>query len=164
MSYWLRHNVISRWLLTVCRVILGYYWLIDGYDKVFKGFDAKGFIMGAIAKPVLSPEGKVQYGAYGNFLKHFVLPNVNTFNFLVSWGELLVGLGLVVGAFTTAAVFFGLLMNFSYLLAGTVSINPIYIIVEFIILFAGYNAGRIGLDHWIIPWIRKHSFLPNETR
>lgn len=74
---------------------------------------------------------------------------------MVSWGELLVGLGLIFGTLTTAAAFFGLLMNFSYLLAGTVSINPTFILIQFFILVAGFNAGKIGLDYWVIPFLRK---------
>jgi thiosulfate dehydrogenase [quinone] large subunit len=46
-------------------------------------------------------------------------------------------------------------MNFSYLIAGTVSSNPLCILLDVIILAAGLNAGRIGLDRWLIPFIRK---------
>jgi uncharacterized membrane protein YphA (DoxX/SURF4 family) len=41
----------------------------------------------------------------------------------VSWGETLVGVGLILGAFTGIAALFGSLMNMNYLLAGAVSIN-----------------------------------------
>jgi thiosulfate dehydrogenase [quinone] large subunit len=40
-------------------------------------------------------------------------------------------------------------------LAGTVSHNPTDIFLGFIILTAGYNAGRFGLDRWVVPFIRK---------
>jgi thiosulfate dehydrogenase [quinone] large subunit len=43
----------------------------------------------------------------------------------VAYGELIVGIALLFGAFTGVAAFFGLFMNLNYLLAGTVSINPI---------------------------------------
>ncbi|MDQ0974933.1 hypothetical protein QFZ31_004811 [Neobacillus niacini] len=56
---------------------------------------------------------------------------------------------------TTAAMFFGLVMNFSFFLAGTVSHNPTDIFLGFIILTAGYNAGRIGLDRWVVPFFNK---------
>ncbi len=58
------------------------------------------------------------------------------------------GLGLILRAFTTAAAFFVLSLKFTYLLAGTISTNPLLIILAFIILVAGFNAGKIGLDHW----------------
>jgi hypothetical protein len=46
-------------------------------------------------------------------------------------------------------------MNFSFFLAGTVSHNPRDIFLGFIILTAGYNAGRFGLDRWVVPFFRK---------
>ena len=55
----------------------------------------------------------------------------------------------------TAAAFFALVMNFSYVMAGTISTNALCILLGVIIIAAGLNAGRIGLDHWVIPFIRK---------
>jgi thiosulfate dehydrogenase [quinone] large subunit len=46
-------------------------------------------------------------------------------------------------------------MNFSYVFAGTVSSNPLDILLGVIVLAAGFNAGRIGLDRWVIPFIHK---------
>jgi thiosulfate dehydrogenase (quinone) large subunit len=46
-------------------------------------------------------------------------------------------------------------MNFSFFLAGTVSHNPTDIFLGFIILTAGFNAGKYGLDYWVVPFIRK---------
>ncbi|MEH7081673.1 Crp/Fnr family transcriptional regulator, partial [Neobacillus drentensis] len=57
----------------------------------------------------------------------------------------------------------GLVMNFSFFLAGTVSHIPTDLFIGAIILFAGYNAGRIGLDRWVIPFIRKAAFKGNKA-
>ncbi|WP_428835498.1 hypothetical protein [Secundilactobacillus kimchicus] len=108
----------------------------------------------------MTPEGQPAYGWYTSFLKGFVQPHMSLFNVMVSWGELLVGLGLFFGTLATAAAFFGMVMNFAYLFAGTVSVDPLFIIIEIFILVAGFNASKIGLDRWIIPWLRDHvSFL-----
>jgi thiosulfate dehydrogenase (quinone) large subunit len=56
---------------------------------------------------------------------------------------------------TTAAMLFRLVMNFSFFLAGTVSHNPTDIFLEFNILTAGFNAGKYGLDYWVVPLINK---------
>ncbi|WP_312473305.1 DoxX family membrane protein [Neobacillus sp.] len=151
----LRENKISAVLLTVIRLYLGYSWFTAGLHKITGGFDAAGFLKGVTANPVKGPDGAVVYGWYVEFLKNFALPNVDFFNFIVPWGETLIGLGLLLGCLTTAAMFFGLVMNFSFFLAGTVSHNPTDIFLGFIILTAGYNAGRIGLDRWVVPFIRK---------
>lgn len=154
-NQFLREHKISAGILTVLRLYLGYSWFTAGYHKLTGGFDASGFLKGAIANPVKGPDGAVIFNWYVSFLKGFALPNIGFFNFVVPWGEVLIGLGLILGCLTTTAMFFGLLMNFSFFLAGTVSHNPRDIFLGFIILTAGYNAGRIGLDRWVIPFIRK---------
>jgi thiosulfate dehydrogenase (quinone) large subunit len=151
----LRENKIASVILTVLRLYLGYSWFTAGFHKLTGGFDAAGFLKGAIANPVKGPDGAVVFGWYVDFLKHIALPNVDVFNVLVPWGETLIGLGLILGCLTTTAMFFGLVMNFSFFLAGTVSHNPRDIFLGFIILTAGYNAGKIGLDRWVVPYFRK---------
>jgi uncharacterized membrane protein YphA (DoxX/SURF4 family) len=151
----LRENKIAAAILTVIRLYLGYAWLTAGFHKIVDGFDASGYLANAVANPVKGPDGSMVYGWYVSFLENFALPNIDLFNFLVPWGEALIGLGLLLGCLTTAAMFFGLVMNFSFFLAGTVSHNPTDIFLGFIILTAGYNAGKIGLDRWVVPFIRK---------
>jgi thiosulfate dehydrogenase (quinone) large subunit len=151
----LRENKISAAILTVIRLYLGYNWFTAGFHKIVDGFDASGYLGNAVANPVKGPEGDMVYGWYVNFLESFALPNIDVFNFIVPWGETLIGLGLLLGCLTTAAMFFGLVMNFSFFLAGTVSHNPTDIFLGFIILTAGYNAGRFGFDRWVVPFIRE---------
>jgi thiosulfate dehydrogenase [quinone] large subunit len=69
----------------------------------------------------------------------------------VSAGEFLVGLGLIVGLFTGIAAFFGGLMNANYLLAGTVSVNPLFFILATWLVLAWRIAGYYGLDRWVLP-------------
>jgi thiosulfate dehydrogenase (quinone) large subunit len=154
-NHFLRENKISAAILTIIRLYLGYAWFTAGFHKITGGFDAAGFLKGAIAKPVTGPDGNMVYGWYVNFLESFALPNIDVFNFIIPWGETLVGLGLMLGCLTTAAMFFGLVMNFSFFIAGTVSHNPTDIFLGFIILTAGYNAGKFGLDYWVVPFINK---------
>jgi thiosulfate dehydrogenase [quinone] large subunit len=159
----LRENKVAAAILTVLRLYLGYEWLTAGFHKLTGGFDASGFLKGAVANPVKGPDGSIVYTTYVGFLKHFALPNVNIFNTIVPLGEFLVGLGLILGCLTTAAAFFALVMNFSYVMAGTVSTNPLDILLGTIILAAGFNAGRIGLDRWVIPFIRKMAAKRNKA-
>ena len=154
MIKWLRQSLSGRVVTTIIRIYIGYLWLTSGIEKL-NGFSAQKFIENGIKNPVVGPDGQPVYGWYTEILKAFVMPNINLFDFLVVWGEILIGLGLILGAFATTAVFFALLMNFSYLLAGTISVNPQYIFLEFIILIAGFNASKLGLDYFIIPFLRK---------
>lgn len=126
-----------------------------GWEKVqspawgTSGTVLKGFVAGALAKTA-GPNPSVQ-GWYANFLHDFVLPNAGFFSFLVTWGEVAVGLGLLVGARTGIAAGFGVLMNLNYLLAGTVSINPVLGMFGLFLCFAWRVAGYIGLDRFLLP-------------
>lgn len=151
---WLRENTISAVLFVALRIFLGYQWMTAGFHKITGDFDAGGFLKGAVANPVKGPDGVV-YGWWTSFLEGFAIPNSKLFSELVAWGELLVGLGLILGCLTTAAAFFGVVMNFAFMLSGTVSHNPTDIIMGILIMVAGFNAGKYGLDHFVIPFVRK---------
>lgn len=152
----IRENKIASIVLTVIRLFLGYSWFKSGFGKLAGGgFDASGFLTNAIENPVSGPDGAV-YGWYTSFIEGFALPNVRLFNMLIPLGELLVGLGLILGCLTTAAALFGVVMNFSFLLAGTISHNPTDILMGLVIMFAGMNAGYYGLDRWVLPFLRKN--------
>lgn len=151
---WLRENKVAMWLLTVLRVYIGWDWMTHGWAKLTgEGFNAGGFISGAIAKA--SGESPTVQGWWGAFLETFALPNVGLFNFLIPLGEFLVGLGLILGTFTTLAALMAMVMNFAFLFSGTVSTNAILVLAQIFIVVAGANAGRIGFDYWVLPYLRK---------
>ncbi|MEW9668417.1 DoxX family membrane protein [Ammoniphilus sp. 3BR4] len=137
---------------TIVRVWLGIQWLTAGWHKAMDGFDATGFITGAIAKA--AGEKPVVQGWYAAFLEGFALPNVELFNFLVAWGEVAVGLGLILGTFTTIALYAGIFMNLNFLLAGTISTNPILYTVGIILLAMGAATYSWGVDRYMIPWLK----------
>ncbi len=137
---------------SVLRVWLGIQWLEAGFHKITGGFDASGFLQGALAKA--GGEHPAVATWYANFLEGFALPNVDIFNFLIPWGEFLVGLGLIVGLATIPALIAGAFMNLNFLLAGTVSTNPTLYTVAVILLFAGTAAYYYGLDRFAIPYIK----------
>jgi thiosulfate dehydrogenase [quinone] large subunit len=155
---WLRENKYAAVILTLLRLYVGYQFLTAGWHKITgdKAFTAAGYLKGAIAKPVL--ESGTQDALYPNFvafLQNFAIPNVKLFNVIVPWGELLIGLGLILGALTTTAVFFGMMMNFTFMLAGTVSSNPWLILLSIFIIVAGANAGKFGVDYYVLPYIHQ---------
>ncbi|MUG24865.1 DoxX family membrane protein, partial [Paenibacillus macerans] len=88
-------------------------------------------------------------------LEHFALPNVGLFNVLVPYGEFLVGLGLILGTFTTFAALMGLVMNAAFLFSGTVSTNAQMLLLEVLVVVAAANAGKIGLDYYVLPYLRR---------
>ncbi|MFH0068442.1 DoxX family protein [Peribacillus sp. NPDC056705] len=158
----LKHNKNVSILLAVLRVYLGYTWVMAGWGKLTGGqFDASGFLQGALANS--TGEHPAVQGWWVVFLENVAIPNVEIFNTLVPWGEFLVGIGLLVGCFTKTAVFFGLVMNFSYLFSGTTSTNPQLVLLSMFILVSAMNAGRYGVDGMIIPTLKEKLFV-NRTR
>ncbi|SIR00723.1 thiosulfate dehydrogenase [quinone] large subunit [Peribacillus simplex] len=158
----LRLNKNVSILLAVLRVYLGYTWVMAGWGKLTGGqFDASGFLQGALANS--TGEHPAVQGWWVVFLENVAIPNVEIFNALVPWGEFLVGIGLLVGCFTKTAVFFGLVMNFSYLFSGTTSTNPQLVLLSMFILVSAMNAGRYGVDGIIIPTLKEKLFA-NRTR
>lgn len=158
MMNWLQNNIYASGILLVIRGYIGYQWFIHGLEKIMGGFDASGYLSNIVANPVKGTDGNVVYPLYVSFIEHFAMSNLNLINILVPWGELLIGLGLILGTLTTAAAFFGLVMNFMFFFGGTVSTNPSFILYGLIIFIAGANAGRFGGDYFILPWIRTHVF------
>ncbi|MFD1953446.1 DoxX family membrane protein [Paenibacillus thailandensis] len=137
------------------RVYLGWQWLEAGWHKLNGGFDASKFLANAVQYPVADKTTEaVLFPNYTYFLEHVVLPNVKLINFFIPVGEFLIGIGLIVGGLTLAAAFFGMMLNFLFLFAGTVSTNPWLLLLGFIVFAAGTNAGRIGLDYYLLPLLR----------
>lgn len=139
----------------VVRMYVGAEWLLAGWEKVTSpvwgasGKALAGFVAGALAK-ASGPNPAVQ-GWYASFLQNVALPNAGLFSFLVTWGEVAVGLGILFGVLTGIAAGFGVLMNLNYLLAGTVSVNPILGMLGLFLCFSWRVCGWIGFDRWLLP-------------
>ena len=91
------------------------------------------------------------FWGYQEFLKEFVLPNLSVFQVLVTFGEIAVGVALLVGGFTRLAAFFGLFMNVNYWFASgyrspaAAGFNEALAVMEIVLILAA--AGRLlGLD------------------
>jgi len=142
---------------TALRIWLGYQWISSGLEKVTgsgwigstAGTAITGFLKGALAKAGGAHPAVQSW--YAAFIKNIALPNATTFSYLVAFGELIVGISLILGALTVVGLIAGALMNLNYMLAGTTSTNPNMYTVAFILLFVGANAYSIGLDHFILP-------------
>jgi thiosulfate dehydrogenase [quinone] large subunit len=145
------------WVWLILRLYVGYEWLTAGLGKLgnpaWTGANAgaalNGFIQGAL-KQTGGEHPNVQ-GWYATFLQDVVLPNRVAWSYLVTFGEILVGIALILGIFTGIAAFFGSIMNYSYLLAGSVSTNPILFAIATLLVLAWKTAGWWGLDRWVLP-------------
>lgn len=145
------------WFWLIIRLYVGYEWLVAGWGKVnnpaWAGDEAgkalTGFIQGALSKTGgVHPD--VQWW-YAWFLNNAVMPNVEVWSYLVAYGELLVGIALIVGFLVGISAFFGVFMNLNFMLAGTVSANPIYYTLGIGLILAWRIAGYYGLDRFVLP-------------
>jgi thiosulfate dehydrogenase [quinone] large subunit len=147
------------WIWLIPRLYAGWEWLNAGWGKIGNpawtgdnaGAAISGFVSGALQK-TSGAHPDVQ-GWYAWFLENTVLPNASLWSHLVAWGEFLVGIALILGLFTGIAAFLGSFMNMNYLLAGTVSTNPILLAIATLLILGWKTAGWWGLDRWVLPML-----------
>ncbi len=141
------------------RLFLGFSWLTSGWGKATSegwldgGSSLAAYWERAVAIP---EEGRppITYDWYRDFLT-FLLDggHEDWFAWVIVFGEILVGLGLVFGALVGIAAFFGALMNMSFLLAGSASTNPVMFTAAVGLMLAWRVAGYYGLDRWLLPML-----------
>ena len=144
-------------LWTAVRIYLGYLWFIAGIGKVtssaWVGPDAGGPVKGYLERALTLTAGdhpSVQ-GWYAWLIESVFIPNAWLFSHLVAFGEVLVGIALMLGFLAGISAFLGGFMNAAFLFAGTVSTNPLMFVLATWLVLAWRVAGYWGLDFWILP-------------
>ncbi len=145
------------WLWVIVRLYMAYTWLTSGYGKltntawVGTGEALKGFWLGALK---VDPKPVITFDWYRSFIQFLVDIQAWTwFSKLVVAGELCVGLALLLGAFVGVGAFAGGLMNWSFMMAGTTSINPVFFLLSILLILAWKTAGYYGLDRVLLPLV-----------
>lgn len=145
------------------RFFVGREWLIAGEHKIrdvawrngealVAPGDGVGFWERVVAIPEPPARPSITYGWFRDFLQFMIDQGWNTwFGPLIAFGEVLIGIGLLVGALVGIAAFFGSFMNFNFLLAGTASSNPVLFGFSVFLILAWKVAGYWGLDRWLLP-------------
>ncbi|WP_338066921.1 DoxX family protein [Virgibacillus profundi] len=147
MSF-IRSNKIVAAVLALLRIYIGYRWVTAGFGKMTSGgFEAGGFIQ-------MATENSAVPGWWAAFLETVALPYQGIFSLMVMWGELLVGIALILGIFTNFAALMGIVMNLSFLFSGSGMIDAQMATAAVFLVIAGNNAGRLGLDRWILPFLK----------
>ena len=160
----------AGWVWFILRVWVGWQWIQASLDKISNpawvggGTALKGYWTNAIAIPA-SGRPAIAFGWYRTFLEFMLNAQAYTwFAKLIAYGEFLVGLGLILGAFTGIVAFFGGMMNWSYMMAGSASTNPMLFLISVLLILAWKVSGYIGADYFLLrligtPWSRPE----NET-
>jgi thiosulfate dehydrogenase [quinone] large subunit len=150
-------NVFFALFWLPLRFFVGRDWLSAGWHKAVdpewtqSGAALQSYWERAVAIP---EQGRppITYDWFRQFLQYMLDNGWYTwFAKLIAWGEVLVGLGLLVGALVGIAAFFGTVMNFSFMLAGSASSNPVLFGLAVFLVLAWKVAGFWGLDRWLLP-------------
>ena len=158
------------WFWLIVRLYVGWQWLVAGIHKLtgysidfstfgqhsgaswiftnHPGAVLTGFLQGAITPENIANPAT---GWYVWFVQHIAIPWAGFFTYLVTFGEILVGLGLIFGVLTGIAAFFGLFMNLNFMMAGAISINPIIGGLALFLVLAWRVAGYYGGDRYLLP-------------
>lgn len=162
------------WVWFLLRIYVGWQWVSAGWEKLISpawvgssaGSAIGGFFAGALQKVGGAHPSVSSWYAF--FLSHVAAPHAVFFSYLVAYGEYAVGICLVLGAFTGIAAFFGAFMNMNYLFAGTVSVNPLLLLIELFLILAWRTAGWWGVDRFVlpsmgVPWQPGKIFTPSRS-
>jgi len=156
----------SAWIWLIARVYLGWQWLQAGMHKVTDpawmstGTALQGYWTRATALPAPPAKPVITYGWYRSFLLSLLQGGHYTwFAKVIAVGEVLIGIALILGFLTGIVAFFGALMNFNFMLAGSASTNPVLFIIAVFLILAWKVAGYWGLDRFLLttlgtPWQR----------
>jgi len=167
LADWLYRSSAASIVWLVVRLVLGYWWLNAGYQKIWGserlafwfggGAGVKGFATAGVAGSATG-KGGASYGWWAAFLHNFVIPNASWIAKFITLGEVAIGIALILGLFTGLAALAGLMLNLVYMFTGTAGVNPAYAILEVPLVLAWRNAGYLGLDRFALShaWRQRH--------
>lgn len=144
------------WLWLIVRLYLGYQWVEAGVHKLtpawLSGGEAlKGFWTGAIVIPETG-RPPIAFDWYREFIAFMLRTESYTwFAKVVVYGEILIGVALILGAFVGISAFFGALMNWNFIMAGAASTNAVLFTLAILLMMAWKTAGYFGLDFYLLP-------------
>jgi thiosulfate dehydrogenase (quinone) large subunit len=161
---YLFHNSRAGLLWLPIRLFVGFAFLEAGLHKLFPagkaigagwldgGTALAGYWKGAVAIPDAPARPPITFEWYRDFLNILLSNHAEQwFAWLIVFGEIAVGVGLLLGMLTGIAAFFGGLMNMSFLLAGSGSTNPILFTCAIGLILGWRVAGYYGVDRWLLP-------------
>jgi thiosulfate dehydrogenase [quinone] large subunit len=163
-SRYLFANTRAGLLWLPVRLFVGFSFLEAGLHKLFPagkaigagwldgGASLLGFWNNAVAIPEPPGRAAITFEWYRDFLNLLINNDAQVwFGWLIVFGEISIGLGLVFGVLTGFAAFFGAFMNMSFLLAGSASTNPVLFALGVGLILAWRVAGYYGVDRWLLP-------------
>jgi len=134
------------------RLFIGVGWLRACAEKL----DDPGWSDGSSLHAFLAGQatgGQVVFPGYLELMQTVFIPGAPLLTWIITLGQLLVGLALLTGTLTNAALLGGLFMNLNFVLAGKPDPSAFYLVIQSALLLT--NAGAtFGVDAWLSRYLR----------
>ncbi len=149
-------TVLRQWPIVLLRVYTGIFFAYHGVGKLRQDDFASG-LAGFLSRTLDS-----SFSFYRPFLESVILPSKELFAVLIAWGELAIGIALILGLATRYAAFGGAFMVLNFWLAKGTGLldgtNHDIVWIVILIVLGSIPAGRIaGLDDGLsdrLPFLR----------
>lgn len=150
------HGLVKHWPIVLLRVYTGLFFAWNGFAKVSRDNFASGM------ESFLNAQLDNSFSFYRPFIESVVLPNKSMFAAMVAWGELALGLALIVGLATRYAAAIGafLVLNYWFAKGAPFFAGTNHDVVWFVIfvVLGMVPAGKLaGLDDGLadrLPFLR----------
>ncbi len=133
--------------LAIVRIFIGYHFISVAWRKL-----SGGFLRGEALPQILANAANDPFPLHRDIIFGVVVPNSAFFSYLICFGELAIGISLVLGCPVRVSSLFGAFHNLNIYLAtgiprggATLGLNHLFIVC--LLVFAVAGAGRaLGLD------------------
>jgi thiosulfate dehydrogenase [quinone] large subunit len=146
------------WMWMVPRIWLGAQWTKAAQQKIVDpqwmqtGEAFKGLWLNVVQTPVEGPS--IGLAWYHAFLQMMLDTQAYTwFARIVAYGELLMGIALMLGAFTGLITLLGSLTYWLFIAAGSASANPMLFVIAVALIMAWKVSGYYGADYYLLQWL-----------
>ncbi len=159
VAKWLFASPWAALLWLPLRVWLGWQWIHASLGKINNpawvqtGEALRGFWMNAVQIPE-SGRPAIAFDWYRSFIQLLLDTQSYTwFAKVIAYGEMAVGVLLVLGAFTGIAAFLSGFLNWNFIMAGSASTNGLMFAIAVGLILAWKVAGLVGADYILLPAI-----------
>ena len=138
----------GRWVLVPLRLFLGVTFVYAGIQKLTDAQYFNPAARGYIGRQIT---GFATGSPLHDFLLNVALPHAALFGALVAYGELAIGLGVLLGLLLRPATFFGLLLNLVFFLSADWRVYPYFYGSDLVYLFGWLTLLLAGPANQVVP-------------